>query len=480
VQGESTASELLTNEAASDGFISAESASDEILPSESQINELALSELLINKSSALELATYLIVYAGISIKKDEPLQVVLRRFEWIGNINKQYVEQVLKALTITCFSQHITIFKTSIDCDYSSPMKAVCFRDGDIAYVQYGGTPDGGWVQNPISYGADIYKANASDEVSSVIQVDGLNFFNDCVTELTACGFSGKFVIGGHSQGGNVAEYVTVSSEHLSKIELCVSLDGPNHSKELYDYLIEKYGSEFMRESRQKIIAVNGHNDYVNMQGQLNFALPGNTFYLITDDIWAEENGYSAFPGWHDALYMTDRINGGLLPYNAQQGPVGKIMGEVVSAIISLPQEIQEDSAMSIMGMFELLLGSKNWNHLMEIGIDAGSAGGFLVSEEFIGFMARGFPAVLFRVIRKPLLIAKVLLALLPKKIKKFLSAFLNSIPVIFAIVATTVTTVLFLFIFIISMLIVGLYGIANIIVSIAWMINQKAHDTVS
>ena len=439
-----------------------------------------MKELLINRSAVLELVAYLIANTGIEVKQDESLRATLRRLERIPNANRQYVEKAQKGLISILAGQRVTVFKTSVSCNYASPMKATCFQDADTAYVLYSGTPDGGWVQNPISYGADIHMANAADGVSSRIQEDGLLFFNACVCELEAGGFSGRFVIGGHSQGGNVAEYITIVSEYASRIELCVSLDGPNHSLELYHYLLNQYGMNYFRENAKKIIAINGHNDFVNMQGQIDFVFPDNTFHLKTDDVWAEQNGHATFPGWHDLIYMMERDDGGLLPYDAKQGPVGKIMVSIVAAINSLSQEVQEDSSMAIMGLMELMLGSKTWNDLREIGVNAGSIGGLLISEEFIGFMARAVPAIGFKVILSPICLVRTLWDILPKKVKRPAAAFFRGARTIFMLVILPVLAVMLTIIAVIGTVIVGLYWIADVIITLIQKTAARFQRTAS
>ena len=439
-----------------------------------------MREALTNLSAVLELAVYLIASTGIDIKQGESLRAVLRRLGRMPNVSKQYLEQVRLFLENTPSGQQITVFRTSIGSGYASPMNAVCFLDGDAAFILYRGTPDGGWVQNPISYGADICSANAADCVSSRIQADGLDFFNACVAELATVGFTGRFVVGGHSQGGNVAEYVTVISGRTAQIDLCVSLDGPNHSTELYQCIITQYGQAYLKEQAGKIIAVNGHNDFVNMQGQVDFAYPDNTFYLKTDDAWADENGHSTFPGWHDALYMMDRINGGLLPYDAAQGPVGKLMTRIVAVINTLSQEVQEDCSMAIMGLLELILGSKNWDDLKATGLDAGSILGLLICEEFVGLVAKGLPAIFIKVIRKPALLIRALWELLPKRVRKPVAAFYHAAPAIFILIALPIFAVLAIIFIILSTVVVGLYWIADLMITLFQRLTTRSHGTVS
>jgi hypothetical protein len=352
----------------------------------------------------------------------------------------------------------------------------VCFKDGDTVYVQYRGTPDGGWVQNPISYGADINAANAADGVSSQIQADGLDFFNKCVDEYAGYGFSGNLVVGGHSQGGNVAEYVTIMSEYSGLIDQCVSLDGPNHSEELREYIIEHYGAEYLDEQSQKIISINGDNDYVNMQGQVNFATDKNTYYLKTQ-------GRNDFWGWHDEGYMFDPKTGQLYPMldenknKVEQGPVGQMMNEIVSAINTLPQEQQEDSAKSMMGLLELTLGSKKWSDLEKIGINADNWGELLTSEEFIGFMANGLPALVDQVVNDPALLAQVLNEVIPDNIKNAITTFIDYAPPSVVIAALAVAAVILGAAVVVGAAVVEIYKIVDFVITTVQNLKQFGEE---
>jgi hypothetical protein len=389
---------------------------------------------LVNRSAVLSLTTYLIADYGVDFPKGTSLQAIVQELKRDPNANQYYVDTIQKAIDSDPSMGGVAILKTSMAHDYASPMAAVCFRDGDNVYVQYRGTPDGGWVQNPISYGADINEANAADGVSSQIQADGLDFFNECAHEFAGYGHAGKLIVGGHSQGGNVSEYVTMMSEYAALIDLCVSLDGPSHSQELYDYIIENFGEEYFAEMSQKIIAINGNNDYVNMQGQVDFA--AQEYYIDSDDAWADENGHGGLWGWHDLLYLLDRDTGELLPHDAEQGPVGRMMADIVAQINGLPQEQQEDCAIAIMGVLEFMLGSKDWKDLEDIGLDA---------EEVIGFLAHGLPILLASLAANPEALGQIINGYIPEDIKEGVIDFINNTPaplVIAALIAGTLVAV--------------------------------------
>ena len=434
-----------------------------------------MEETLVDRSSIMALAAYAIADSKIVFGENTPLERALADLADTLGEDDLYVVQLRAAIEHDPSIGDITILRTSNGLYDSSPMAATCFRDGNDVYVQYRGTPDSGWVQNSISYGADINDANAADGVSSQIQVDGLDFFDACVRDYAGYGFSGDLIVGGHSQGGNVAEYVTIMSEYAALIDLCVSLDGPGHSKELYDYIIERYGIDYFNEHAQKILSINGNNDYVNMQGQIEFAIDGNVFYIISNDAWANENGQGGFWGWHDLLYLMDSETGGLLPYDAEQGPVGQMVADIVSVLNTLPQEQQEDSAMAIMAVLEMFLGSKSWEDVQGIGVNAGNLGEFLFSEEFIGFMAHGLPAVLGEVISNPALLAQVLNEVIPEDIKNAIRIFISIAPPEVVLAVLTVGAVIVAGAVAVGAIVIGFYQILDFVISVVQALEQFA-----
>ena len=278
-----------------------------------------MDDELVNRSAILELATYAMCDGKNAVKEDKPLAEVLENLTKYFNSqeitpdqeqNLRYIEQIELAIKNDPSLGEITVAKTSFNEGYDSPMDAVCFQDGDTVYIQYRGTPKGGWGQNSISFGSNIGELIAKDGVSSQIQADGLDFFEDCVASFGLAGGAGTLVVGGHSQGGNVAEYVTMMSNYGEQIDICVSLDAPNHSQELSELVHRNLGEEQFDRQAGKIVAINGNNDFVNMDGQISFAK--HEYYIDTNDQWAKETGKD-FIGWHDVLYMMDRGKGGLM-----------------------------------------------------------------------------------------------------------------------------------------------------------------------
>ena len=373
----------------------------------------------INRASIMEIATYVIADSEIDIDQGVSIEKVLPWAETCLGKDHPYILYLHTAIALDPTIGDIAVLKTSKGKEYSSPMSAACFQNGEDIYILFRGTPPYGWVQNPISYGADISPALAADKISAQIQEDGLDFFDDCIFEFAGYGFPGDRIVGGHSQGANVGEYVTVMSKYAALIDVCVSLNGPNHSRKLYDHVIECSGFDFFNEQVEKIISINGHNDYVNMLGQVEFTRKDKVCYLSTNEVWAYENGHLGPVGWHDLLYMMNRDGSGILPYNAEQGPVGNMMVEINKGIISLPQEEQGDSSMGLMAVLEMLKGSKNWEAVKWAGVDAGKIWELLTAEETNGFETHRLPEIFGQMIAHPGLLSQTLNGLVPPHIKE-------------------------------------------------------------
>lgn len=89
--------------------------------------------------------------------------------------------------------------------------------DGSEVYVVYRGTGEGRWYDN----------GDGLANVSSPYQDIALQYFNDTIASLNVDD-STKIVVTGHSKGGNLAQYVTLTSEYNNlcpvKSMICTSL----------------------------------------------------------------------------------------------------------------------------------------------------------------------------------------------------------------------------------------------------------------
>ena len=163
----------------------------------------------------------------------------------------------------------------------------------------------------------------------------------------------------------------------------------------------------------------------MNEQGNESFATA--EYYIATDNAWAHENGRGGLAGWHDFLYFFDRETGELLPHDAEQGPIGRLMARVAKRINELPSEQQEDCAMAMMCIIEILLGSKDIEDLKRIGFGA---------EELIGMIAVGLPILLEELLNDQEAMDAIISGSIPPEIKLQIVKFLDEAPPWLAIVA--------------------------------------------
>ena len=403
--------------------------------------------LSIDHSAVLALLTYVIAsYSDIAVKSDCINDFIneLDKKAPLSKDNSLYVDNIKAAIKNEKTLGEIKILAVGKSGENKSPMVGVCFQDGDTVSIQYRGTPDSGWVQNTISFTTQIEKALAKDfyttqieeealakdSVSSKIQADGLKFFDECVEKYSEEIAKGQLIVGGHSQGGNVAEYIMMMSDNGDRISKCVSLDGPGHSDELYKYVVGKYSAEELDSRRSKIISINGNNDFVNMLGDHEFVFASNVYYIATDEAQAAANGKNAFWGWHDLLYMMDGENGGLMSWDAKQGPMGKLMAEINAAIYKLDPEQQADAALSLMALLELTLGSREIIDANSIGVNIKETWQIPFTEEGFGLLSHGLSVIIDVVKMNPDYLMQVLGKLMPEGDReKIYNFFVNESP---------------------------------------------------
>ena len=290
----------------------------------------------LDRSALLALITFEIADHGDRVNfRNRTLAEALDALEEQDNARMHYIRTVRAAIANDETIGEIRILGTSHGSYVgSSPMAAVSFLclntpsetgDGTVveaSYIMYRGTPGGGWVQNPISYGALIGNLLAEDNISSTMQRDGLDFFNEVIKDIPD---SRRVIVGGHSQGANLAEYVTM---HEDRVVRCYSFDVPGHSFALRDRLIDLFGIEAFVERSGKINAINGSEDFVNVQGEVHLAHEENRHHIVK-----ELKGWYDVPGMHDMIGMFDE-DGRLRPHeNVRQGVVGTTMTDIVSTI---------------------------------------------------------------------------------------------------------------------------------------------------
>ncbi|MDO4187439.1 MAG: DUF2974 domain-containing protein [Lachnospiraceae bacterium] len=88
------------------------------------------------------------------------------------------------------------------------------------------------------------------------------------------CSNYDNITVTGHSKGGNMAQYVTVTC--ASQIDRCISYDGQGFGKNFR----KKYENE-IKNSKNKITSINGYNDFVNI---LLTPIAGNIIYVKNEE----------------------------------------------------------------------------------------------------------------------------------------------------------------------------------------------------
>lgn len=149
---------------------------------------------------------------------------------------------------------------------------ASAFRKNDNSevYVVYRGTGKGRWYDN----------GDAFARIASQNQKDAVEYFEETMRRLRIQNGT-KLIVTGHSKGGNLAQYVTMTSLHRGNINKCISFDGQGFSPEFIKD--EKKQRNDYEIQRQKMYSICGYNDYVNVLG-IKVIPEENTQYIMTGD----------------------------------------------------------------------------------------------------------------------------------------------------------------------------------------------------
>ena len=237
--------------------------------------------------------------------------------------------------------------------------------EGDL-YVNYRGTGDGRWIDNGEGF---------VDE-STPMQEAARRYF-DHVYENYAIG--GNTYIGGHSKGGNEAQYVTMNSEYRENIKQCYSFDGQGFS----DKAIYKFKeSENYEQQREKIYSINGKDDPVNRLIN-KIAKEENTYYI--------DNGKIEIDNIVDCHDMTAMIKDGELNWMDDNNGHGKpsvlsrFAEQLNNEILNLPEEDRQNCAVGVMALVEVISGKGYY-----IGMNGHSANFF----DYVGLINEGLPKI--------------------------------------------------------------------------------------
>lgn len=274
--------------------------------------------------------------------------------------------QFLTRLNIVqqAFSNHSNLNDTVITAfvtDYNNKkggMKSCVLTDPTGAvHVIFAGTGAGEWIDNGEGLsgipednlyakydkmGKLLYTVPAPMDYATDQQVEALNWFNKLCTQ-NSWNKATPTIVSGHSKGGNKAQFVAISSDKATE---CCSFDGQGFSPEA----IAMFKSLFpdFETRRSRIYSLSADNDYVNVLGE-RLAPGQNVLFLSSSDISGDPFAYH---------YMETLLNhDGRLNPQAKQGEISKYIQNLSDTIMSMPPEERQHITLSIMSVFQHLLG---------------------------------------------------------------------------------------------------------------------------
>lgn len=233
---------------------------------------------------------------------------------------------------------------------YDSGTAACTFSDGkEMTYVVYRGTGDGEWLDNGLGM----------TEASTLQQERALNYF-ETVAGSGQISEEERFIVTGHSKGGNKAQYVTMVTEYGELVDACYNIDGQGFSEKAIAGFKESLGSVEYTKRTQKITGIYGENDYVNVLG-ISIVPEENVYYVRTPVAKTD------FAGYHDIKYMfaqakTDPVTGETLyifkgsknAYVKERGELGDYAATLSEWMMQMPEEKRDGCAAVIMQLLEL------------------------------------------------------------------------------------------------------------------------------
>lgn len=249
------------------------------------------------------------------------------------------------------------------DRDCSKPfvepsIKAVTLMDDEgNLYVHFFGTGDGNWVFNAVAY--------SDDPDSSSMQKWALDYFNESVATYQRDNPMRSVYVSGHSQGGNLAQFVTVESvEYGDYIDKCVSLDGPGFSKAYVEDLVNRRGEAVYDMQREKIYQYIGENDYVSPLGQEFIYTDDHVAFLEYTLDHIDLKNFHAVTGLLDSngkIHLVGDTNGnGVIdPGEVNDcSDLRKLIVSAVSKMYNLPMDKQAKLGILVMMFFENVPGA--------------------------------------------------------------------------------------------------------------------------
>ena len=260
---------------------------------------------------------------------------------------------------------------------------ACSFRTEDgSTYVCYRGTGDGKWPDN----------AEAMTRVDSRMQRSASSYY-ETVIQKNGVPQGGRVIVAGHSKGGNLAQYTTMTSKHKDQIDGCYSFDGQGMSHKAIDEFISQNGEEEYNRQRNKIYSVCGENDFVNVQG-ISVIPPDHKYIIKTPRS-------KSIGDFHSMYYMANEQYDGFNWSYDENGVKSEQPGEVAIFAEKLDNELREKLSpeeydaccVSAMVLVELFLPYKGYLG----GVYKGGTGDLVTASptDFLTFLVDGLPNVL-------------------------------------------------------------------------------------
>ena len=237
-------------------------------------------------------------------------------------------------------------------------MTACVFIDGQsTVHIAFAGTGAGEWIDNGEGLsgipeynlyakydrmGKLLYTTAAPQDYATDQQAEALNWFNKLCAQNN-WDKTTHIVVSGHSKGGNKAQFAAINSALAAE---CYSFDGQGFSPEA----IEMFRAHFpdFEDRRRKIYSISADNDYVNVLGA-RLMTEENVFFLGSSDIDGDPIAYH---------YIETLLNDqGKLNGISPQDEISRYIQNLSDKIMSMPPQERQHITLSIMSVFQHILG---------------------------------------------------------------------------------------------------------------------------
>ena len=273
-----------------------------------------------------------------------------------GFVGEENAEKIIEAILKDEELSSLEIYKSSREYPYDKGPVMACFVDPDSkeALVAYRGTNGQEWMDN----------AEGFLQESSTLQLEALEFFDECADELSEEGY--EIDVTGHSKGGNKAQYVTIKDE---RVRNCYSFNGQGFSDEFCEE-----NADLIKERSDKITAYAASDDYVHCLGN---QIAGTNIWFETNEIDAKDliksdnklvnglldidivsdavSGVGSIAMAHtpNAYFQFDENDNVVMNEETSQSAHAQELNELSVAMMKKPQDVKEEYFTSVMGVIQ-------------------------------------------------------------------------------------------------------------------------------